>query len=99
MTLKLHCGRWRPIVCPLSGVFVTAIKECINREVLSLLPALTYPQWYTRLPVVHLVTQITRGLTSNTLLVRYKFNSFRSPWVNQFDIFALLFGSYARFIT
>ena len=63
MTLKLHCGRWWPILCPTSGAFVTAIRDCIIGAVRSLLPALTYPQWYTRLPVVHLVTQITRGLT------------------------------------
>ena len=30
-------------------------KGCISREVRSLLPALTYPQWYTRLPLVRLL--------------------------------------------
>ena len=33
-----------------------------------------------------------------TLLVRYKFNRFWPPRVNQFENFALLFGGYARFI-
>ena len=33
-----------------------------------------------------------------TLLVCYKLNRFRPPRVNQFDIRALLFSSYARFI-
>ena len=33
-----------------------------------------------------------------TLLVRYKLNIFRHPWVNQFDIRELLFVVYARFI-
>ena len=31
-----------------------------------------------------------------TLLVRYKLNIFRPPLANQFDIRALLFGSYTR---
>ena len=33
-----------------------------------------------------------------TILVRYRLNIFSPPRVNQFDICALLFGSYARFI-
>ena len=33
-----------------------------------------------------------------TLLVRYRLNIFRPPWVNQFDIRALLFVGYDRFI-
>ena len=33
-----------------------------------------------------------------TLLVRYKLNRFRPPQVNHFDIRALLFGGYIRFI-
>ena len=33
-----------------------------------------------------------------TLLVSYKLSIFRPPWVNQFDISARLFASYARFI-
>ena len=33
-----------------------------------------------------------------TLLVRYRLNIFRPPRVNQFDIFARLFGGYARSI-
>ena len=33
-----------------------------------------------------------------TLLIRYKLNRFRPPWVNQFDIRVLLFGGYARLI-
>ena len=34
----------------------------------------------------------------STVLVRYKLNIFRTPRVNQFDIRALLFGGYTRFI-
>ena len=34
-----------------------------------------------------------------TLLVYYQLNIFQPPWVNQFDILALLFGNYARFIS
>ena len=37
-------------------------------------------------------------LLTCTLLVRYKLKIFRPPRVNQFDIRALLFGGYARFI-
>ena len=33
-----------------------------------------------------------------TLLLRYKLNIFRPPWMNQFDICALLFGGYTMFI-
>ena len=33
-----------------------------------------------------------------TILVRYRLNIFSPPRVNHFDICALLFGSYARFI-
>ena len=37
-------------------------------------------------------------LRKYTLLKRYKLNIFWSPRVKQFDIYALLFGGYARFI-
>ena len=37
-------------------------------------------------------------LCKSTLLVCYQFNRLRPPQVNQFDISALLFGGYARFI-
>ena len=37
-------------------------------------------------------------LWKSTLLLRYKLIRFWPPWVSQFDIFALLFGGYARFI-
>ena len=37
-------------------------------------------------------------LWKSTLLVCYKLNIFRPPQVNHFDIRALLFGGYARFI-
>ena len=30
MTVYLHCGRWRPIVCTTSGSSVTAIKDAIT---------------------------------------------------------------------
>ena len=37
-------------------------------------------------------------LSNFSSLVHYNLNRFRSPWVKQFDILALLFGGYARFI-
>ena len=37
-------------------------------------------------------------LCKSTLIVCYKLNIFRPPRVNQFDILALLFGGYAKFI-
>ena len=37
-------------------------KGCISISVCRLIQALTCPQWFTRFPVVHLVTQVTRGL-------------------------------------
>ena len=57
MTLYLLCGRWWLIVCPPSGAFCNVQKVCIPGAVRSLLPTLTYSQWFTRLPVVHLFTQ------------------------------------------
>ena len=36
---------------------------------------------------------------NSILLVRYKLNIFRPPRVNQFNILALLFGGYPRFIS
>ena len=41
---------------------------------------------------------VSEFLWNFTLLVRYKLNVFRPPRVNQFDIHALLFGGYTRFI-
>ena len=37
-------------------------------------------------------------LWKSTLLVRYKLNRFQPRQVNQFDIYACLFGGYSRFI-
>ena len=37
-------------------------------------------------------------LWKSTSLVCYKLNRFQNPQVNQFDIRALLFGGYARFV-
>ena len=37
-------------------------------------------------------------LRNSSLLIHYKFNRFRPPQLNQFDICALLFGGYARFL-
>ena len=62
MTLHLLYGRWWPIVCPPFGVPRNIHEGCINGSICTLLLALTYPQWYTRLHVVHLVTQGNRGL-------------------------------------
>ena len=44
------------------------------------------------------LSAVSELLWKFTLLLRYKLNRFRPPWVNQFDIRALLFGGYARFI-
>ena len=44
------------------------------------------------------VSVFSELLWKSTLLVRYKLNRFRPPWVNQVDICALLFGGYARFV-
>ena len=62
MTLHLLHRRWWPILCPPSGMLCNVQKCCIPRAVHTLLPALTYPQWYTRLHMVRLVTQGPRGL-------------------------------------
>ena len=37
-------------------------KGCLPKAVHGLLPSLTHPKCYTRLPMAHLVTQVTRGL-------------------------------------
>ena len=62
MALHFLRGRWWPIVCPTYGALHSVQKGCIYRAALSLLPALTYPPWYTRLHMVHLVTQGPKGL-------------------------------------
>ena len=41
--------------------YVTTRSDWTIRAVCSMIPELTYHQWHTRLPVVHLVTQFTRG--------------------------------------
>ena len=63
MTLHLLCGRLWPIICPTSGMFVTYRRDCIFREVLSLMPKLTYPRWYTSFPLVHLLRGSSQGFT------------------------------------
>ena len=65
MTLHLHCGRWWPILCPPSGALRNGRKGSTIRSVCSMMPALSYTHWYTRLPMVHLVTQFTRGSPYN----------------------------------
>ena len=62
MTLHLLRGRWWTIVCPPSGAFLNCRKGYIPISLCTLLPALTYPWWYTGLPVVCIVTQGPRGL-------------------------------------
>ena len=62
MTPHLLRGRWWPISCPPSGALCDVHKGCITGEVCTLLPAFNYPQCYTRLHVVRLVTQCPRGL-------------------------------------
>ena len=41
---------------------------------------------------------VSELLRKSTLLIRYKLNILRPPQMNQFDICALLFGGYKRFI-
>ena len=55
MTLYLLFGRCWPIVCTPSEAFCNRHKLCIPGSVCILLTALTYPRWYTRLPLVHLL--------------------------------------------
>ena len=62
MTIHFHSGSWWPIVCPPSGAFITTRRDCIIGAVYSLLLALNYPQWYTRLIAVHLFNQFPRVL-------------------------------------
>ena len=62
MTLHLLYGGWWTLLCPPSGALCNVQKGCAPGTVRTLLTALTYPQWYTRLHVVHLVTQGNRGL-------------------------------------
>ena len=62
MALHLLCGRWWSIVCPHFGALPSIQKGWISRAVCSLLPELTHPLWYTRLHVLHLVTQVPKVL-------------------------------------
>ena len=62
MTLHLLRGSWLTILYPPSGEFRNVQKGFIPVEVHSLLPDLTYPQWYTMLPLVHLIQLISKGL-------------------------------------
>ena len=61
MIIHIHGGRWLPIVCLPYGYLRDFHKGCIHGLVHVLLPTLTYPQWYTRLPMVHLM-QVPKGL-------------------------------------
>ena len=60
MSIHLLCVMWWLIVCPTSGVFLNFQKVFIVGAVPSLLPDLTYSQWYTRLTMVRLVSHVTR---------------------------------------
>ena len=55
MTLHLHHGSWRPIICPPYGALCNGQTGCITGSVCILLPELTYPQCFTRLPLVRLI--------------------------------------------
>ena len=68
MNLHLLRGRRCPIVFPPSGAFLAAIRDWIIRSLHSLMMELTYPQWYTRLTMLYLVTQVPRG--SHDILAR-----------------------------
>ena len=46
--------------------YITDIMDWTIGAVCSMIPELTYHQWHTRLPAVHLVTQVTRG-SSDTI--------------------------------
>ena len=49
------CWGWWLILCPPSSAFFEYRRGCLIRAVRSLLPELTYPRWYTRLPLIHLL--------------------------------------------
>ena len=70
LTMSLHLlhGRWWPIVCPPSSALRGVQKGCISIAELTLLPTLTYPQWYTRLYMVRLVAQVSRVLPDNVAI-------------------------------
>ena len=53
MTLNLHRGMRWPIVCHPSGALLNCQKECIPREVHSLLPEKLILGGTPGLPVVH----------------------------------------------
>ena len=60
MTLQLLCGMLWPRLCPHIVTLLNFQKGFISGTVRSLLQALTYYQWYTGLPMVKLVRQVTR---------------------------------------
>ena len=61
MNLHFLRGKWWPIVFPPSCASVTSRRDFIVRAVRSLLTELTYPHFFTGLPLVHLM-QFPRGL-------------------------------------
>ena len=62
MTLQLLHRKWWTIVCPPSCALCNGQKGCITGAVRGLLLELIYPQWYTRLYMVCLVSHGNRGL-------------------------------------
>ena len=62
MTLRLLCGKCWTLVCPPSVALRNVQNGCIPGAVHGLLLAITYPQSYTKLRLVHLVSQDPRGL-------------------------------------
>ena len=61
--------------------YVTSQRGCIIGAVRSLLPELTYPWWYTGLPVVHLLHGISKGLPHQ---------GYQQQGINLFLIFMML---------
>ena len=55
MILHLLRGRWCTILCPPSGTQCNLHNTCILGAVHDQLLELTHLQWYTMLPLVHLM--------------------------------------------
>ena len=61
LTITLELPRGEVVANSMSSFWRVAVrKAALSGAVLSLLPELTYPSWYTRLPLVRLVTQVPR---------------------------------------
>ena len=69
-TLYLLHGRWWEMVFPPSGALHNDQKECIPRAIRGLMTELTYPQWYTILPLVHLLQLSSKDLPDSITIYK-----------------------------